>query len=547
MARTKLAHGGLAFTGMEAKVEQLAIAAASKYKNPAEGAKAAARIRRQYYGYVDEKLGIKQPGFINIMSARMQKYEPSAYSHVAASVSPRVTASNSLMADLAKAESRGRSQYYYNTLFGIGRSWKSAKDSAEVFANAQDADTSPTSSLMKRSVFAITKGIQNAFGGKELTRLSRILGVPKGFAGAYGAAWMLQRYLQTTMASARYGASIGWSAGYTGSTVPEMAGVTGALSAFGGGGSSAARLYSMINAVKQGTLVGKKNPWTNAIMEYGLNLTVGGTDQWKSAEGIIEEISNRLAGLSPRAAADLAQSLGLDQSQFNLLRGGYENFKNRVRYANEGNPFANPRLAESFEYTTEQANILGNELNKLVANIAATDVVGTVTEFWADFFHAMNTDGLKYFKDGLRNFWEGLKNKAFPVDDYDTTLFKSLPTKAGYHWYDEGGGVGSRSEDRTKRYFEELFKYHRAPQIREKIYELMPGLDNPARDRWIENYDFFRKAYDRPTEGSAPIVNPNVTLDLGGIQLKPGGKEAISSVIVDNIDWGFAPTAIARV
>ena len=196
MARTKLAHGGLAFTGMEAKVEQLAIAAASKYKNPAEGAKAAARIRRQYYGYVDEKQGIRQPGFINIMSARMQKYEPSAYSHVAASVSPRVTASNSLMADIAKAESRGRSQYYYNTLFGIGRSWKSAKDSAEVFANAQDMDTSPTSSLMKRSVFAITKGIQNAFGGKELTRLSRILGVPKGFAGAYGAAWMLQRYLQ---------------------------------------------------------------------------------------------------------------------------------------------------------------------------------------------------------------------------------------------------------------------------------------------------------------------------------------------------------------
>lgn len=428
--------------------------------------------------------------------------------------------------------------------FGIGRKAKSAMASAEVFA---DMPQSP--SALKKMVMTISNGIQNAFGGKELTRLAKIFGISKGVMGAFGAVWALKKYAQMTMAAARNGAQLSWTSAYTGTTVDKMAGMVGALSAFGGSGKSAAKLYGMINQIKQGTLVGKQNPWEDAIRQYGLNLTTGGTNQWKSDEEIIKEISNRLAGLSPRAAADLAQSLHLDQSQFNLLRGGYENFKSRVQFANEGNPFADHRLAESFEYTTEQANILGNELKKLGANLAATDMAGTITGFWAEFFHALNTGSSGYFKEGWNNFLEGMKNTISHPEDYDTTFFKGLHKKAGYKWYDAAAGTefSDRRDDKTKRYFEELFKNHRAPQIREKIYELMPGLYNPARDRWIENYDFYRKGYEHPIDGGTTNVNPKVSLNLGDIHLKSGGEDAIRMAVVDNIDWGFAPTAIAKV
>ena len=54
--------------------------------------------------------------------------------------------------------------------------------------------------------------------------------------------------------------------------------------------------------------------------------------------------------------------------------------------------------------------------------------------------------------------------------------------------------------------------------------------------------------YNFPSSDSpAPQINNTVSLNLGDIRLKSGGEDTIREAVVASIDWGFVPTAIARV
>ena len=61
------------------------------------------------------------------------------------------------------------SQYAINTRFGIGGTRKSAKDSAEILSQLFEESASGSSSGTKKMSDTISKGIQTAFSGKELT------------------------------------------------------------------------------------------------------------------------------------------------------------------------------------------------------------------------------------------------------------------------------------------------------------------------------------------------------------------------------------------
>ena len=383
--------------------------------------------------------------------------------------------------------------------------------------------------------------------------------------GAWGLVYALRKYLGTAMISARQGAQIGWSAEFTGTTPTAMAGTSGAVSAFGGGIGSAARLYSLINAVKQGTLVGKPNPWAAAMRQYGLNLASGSLEGggWKSEEGIIKEISNKMASLGTRAAADLAQSLGLDQSMFMLLRGGYDEYQRRVRYANEGSPFANSRMLATFEHLTENANLLSNEFDKLKANLAASNIVDDIVTYWKEVIHDVNK------AIAISDEEETAREVANQKKELALAAFRLSAKQAGYGDWDEGDIYTPGSEQYRSDHLEKLFYRIRLTKQGEALREMFKG-----NRRWSENYDYYMNKFDWdektkrlrernpwenfdpllspkynfPTGGSStPQVNNSVTLNLGDIRLKSGGEDTIREAVVASIDWGFVPTAIARV
>lgn len=483
------------------------------------------------------------------------------HSRITDTVIPSVLlARQRIESDRVLSASRATSQYAINTRFGIGGTRKSARESAEILNQLFEEGASGSSSGTKKMSDTISRGIQTAFGGKELTGLARALGMSRGLMGAWGLVYALRKYFGTAITAARQGAQIGWSAEFTGTTPTAMAGTTGAVSAFGGGIGSAVRLYSLINAVKQGTLVGKPNPWAAAIKQYGLNLASGSLEGggWKSEEGIIKEISNKMASLNTRAAADLAQSLGLDQSMFMLLRDGYDRYKSRVAYANEGSPFANERAMMVFEHLTESTNLLSNEFDKLKANLASTNVADEIITFWKDVLHSLNKSLVEGEKSQAEIDKEEKKNLAMAA-------MAVSAQQAGYgDWYEGSEWIPglNRREPQIKKFFERI----RLTKQGEFLRSYFGG-------EWAKNYDYYKKLHEQEqrernilwknldtnpfinpmrynfpsSDSTAPQINNTVSLNLGDIRLKSGGEDTIREAVVASIDWGFVPTAIARV
>lgn len=406
---------------------------------------------------------------------------------------------------------------------------KSGIPSSRISASFHSGNSEGVNSESKRNVTDIRKGIETAFGGKSLKRLSKALGISTGLMGPAALVFALKRYVGMSIDQAQSVSSASWGAQRAGSSVRDFGGMAGAMSAFGGGAGQAGSFLAKINALRQGALVGKGlGDFGEAAKQYGLDITGPGPGGLATTEQIIERIANRMQRMDREEKADFASTLGIDGPLFMLLKDGFEEYNTRVKYALEGSVYANEELVKEFEYTTTQFNLLGNELDKFKTNIANTDFVSYAAEFWKDAFHSINIalTGKGSQGNGDRTNRLLLGSAALSVAEY----------QAGLKWYDAIGGVG-RNDEQNRKYFHSIYSSGQGDYLRAHIGDTKEfNGRNGAINKWIENYDKYKSEYDLSMAKSyQSLYSPaqayqqglRLNLDFNGITISPEAKQEI--------------------
>lgn len=234
------------------------------------------------------------------------------------------------------------------------------------------------------------KGIEKAFKkGSTIRQLRKGLAVTV----AYKAA---SSFIGQELKAYQYGQDISGAALTTGTDPETMAKWSYALRTVGGSEASATKLFSGINKLLQGALMGESSPYFNVADKYGLKLTGHGQGGLATEEELLDRLGEFFrTETSGRKKAHLASILGFDAATIRLFSMNQSDLNKKLNYEFA---FTGDEI-KSFEDTQMRVNELmvkfENTLMRIVSENGVLDwMIFKGNEFtdWLDSFTSHGKD-----------------------------------------------------------------------------------------------------------------------------------------------------------
>jgi len=280
--------------------------------------------------------------------------------------------------------------------------------------------------------------------GPKMSRFLTAAGLGNNLAAVSGAVglralkWMMfdnpsnvfARDMKTYVSASRAGVSAG-----------EASALGWASRVYGGDAKSASALLGNLVGDVQGALVGRGlGRLGDAALRYGLDITGSGMGGLATRKELLPRIANLLAEMNDQQKKGLADTLGLQEAEFMLLKDGWDNAKLRIDEANRNNPFNDPVYIKTMEEFQQSKTDLQTQWDKTTAE-------------WAKSYGGWGTGFMNLGKKGLEWLSYIPKADAWLTDktfyglntSYDATknfFGNTLPTWAsdGSAWVDKKVG-----------------------------------------------------------------------------------------------------------
>lgn len=161
------------------------------------------------------------------------------------------------------------------------------------------------------------------------------------------------------------------SASRAGVSASEASALGWASRVYGGDAKSASALFGNLVRDLQGALVGRGlGRLGDAALRYGLDITGSGPGGLPTLKELLPRIANLLAKMNDQQKAAFADTLGLQESEFMLLKDGWAKAKRRIDEANKNNPFNDPVYIKTMEQFQQSKTDLQTQWDKTSAELA---------------------------------------------------------------------------------------------------------------------------------------------------------------------------------
>lgn len=282
--------------------------------------------------------------------------------------------------------------------------------------------------------------------GPKMSRFLTATGL-SGNLGAVGSAVGLRalKWLMFDNPSKVFARDMGTyvSASRAGVSAGEASALGWASRVYGGDAKSASALLGNLVGDVQGALVGRGlGRLGDAALRYGLDITGSGMGGLATRKELLPRIANLLAEMNDQQKKGLADTLGLQEAEFMLLKDGWDNAKLRIDEANRNNPFNDPVYIKTMEQFQQSKTDLQTQWDKTLAEFAK-GYGGLVNG--AMYLGRNGLEGLSYIPKVdhwmTDKWWSGVSGAWVP--DFwkqgKTLLGDSVPfyLKEGTRWADQ--------------------------------------------------------------------------------------------------------------